>query len=167
MKFSSRLIVLLALISHIQTYSQKLSSFQYALFKKRHPFQVTDLNASQKDGKTIWTAKATLSNRSNDTLFMFSTSCSEQANYAIDTMALFIDFKKCEADKQIIIAIPPNGHRTVDLEIKSHKPLTSSIEFKIFIFIYKVKKLNDSVPISDSPRNNKGLIILASNKLKT
>jgi hypothetical protein len=167
MKYISSLIVMLILICHSQCYSQKFSGFQYALFKKKHPFEVKDLKQVQKDGNTSWTVRATLTNRSKDTLFYFSSTCSEPANYMIDTMALFVDVKCCDTDQQTVIAIPPRGQRTVDLEISAHKSVTSSIPFRIFFIIYKAKNINERVPMNQLLQHTKGGILLVSDQIKT
>ncbi len=163
MKYISTLIILLTLICHSQFYSQ--SNFKKYREYKKYTLKAEDIKAVQKDGKTNWTVKTTLTNHSRDTLFYFVTTNCETANYSIDTMTLFVDSPKCETGKQTVIAIKPKGRQIVDLQISAIKPLTSSMSFRIVMFIFKAKNMNDNTPFDWSMTTKPTLAV--SNKIKT
>jgi len=120
-----------------------------------------------KDGKTLWTVKTKLTNKTKDTLFYFSTTCSEQGYYSIDTNALYIDFQKCNTDQQNVIKIAPKGSRTLDLEITSFKPVTASVPFRIVMFLFKAKDINDRMPIETLFKSKESMTFVWSDQLKT
>jgi hypothetical protein len=163
MKYIAGLIMLLTLICQSQLYSQ--SGLKRYREQKKYSLKAEDLKAIQKDGKTSWTVKTTLTNRSHDTLFYFITTNCDPAYYAIDTMALFVDFKYCNTDEHTIIAVKPKGQRVIDLEISAIRPLTSSISFRIFMFIYKAKNRNDSIPHEKLMKTRS--LMTVSNQIKT
>jgi hypothetical protein len=123
--------------------------------------------AIQKNGKTSWVVKTTLTNRSRDTLFYFSSACSESIYYMIDQITLHVNGQKCDLDEQTVIAIPPRGKRKVELEISSYEPLTSPVEFRLLLIMFKAKDLNERIPPTELSQRTKGGIIVTSNKIKT
>jgi hypothetical protein len=163
MKYTATLILLFCTCcSHLLSQS----NFKRYREQKKYKLKVEDLMTLQKDGKTSWTVKTTLINRSKDTLFYFVTSNCEPSNFAVDTIALFVDFQPCETDKEIVVALPPKAHQITKLEISAVRPLTSSLTFKMYMLIFKAKKLSDNISHDELMRTHR-MIVVASNQIKT
>jgi hypothetical protein len=164
MKYISTLIFILAIISHSNCHSQENS--------KGLSLKVKDLKAVEKNGKASWTLKATLSNHARDTLFYFSTSDCEPADYLLYPLinefdpgsVPFVSFEKCFGE-QTVIAVPPGGERTVNLEISAPKALTSSFKFKLFLSVHKAKNTEERIP-GELMRTKERRILVVSNKAK-
>ena len=163
MKYIFTLITLLTLICHPKFYSQ--SNFKKYREYKKYKLKAEDPKVLQENGKTSWTVKTTLNNRSSDTLFYFITTNCKAAYYSVDTMALFVDFQRCETDKKTVIAVSPKGQHVVDLKISAHKPLTSSMPFRVIMFIYKAKKMTDNIPHDELMKTR--ALLYVSNQIKT
>jgi hypothetical protein len=168
MKSILTLVIILTLILHSHSFSQ--SNFrkyrEHKKLQKKYTLKAEDLKPVQKDGKTSWTVKTTLTNHSHDTLFYFIWTNCEPTDFAVDTMALFVDMEKCEIGQKLtVIAVPPKGHHIVDLEIGAHKPLTFSMSFRIIVLIFKAKNMHDSV--SPDELLTRELITVFSNTIKT
>lgn len=150
------LIITAALIIASQCFSQTK--------KQGYSLTTETPETIKKEGKTFWKVTTTLTNYSKDTLYYFSTTCSEQAYYSIDTNVLYVDFQKCNSDAQTVIKINPGGHRTVNLEIASSVPLKTSITFRILFFLFRAKDINERRPMDNF---GKPTVIIMSDALKT
>lgn len=156
---------MLTLICHSQCYSQENS--------KGLSLKVKDLKTVEKNGKSSWALKATLTNHSRDTLFYFSTVDCEPAYFMAMAMAdsinLFSDFEKCNVATQTVIAIPPSGQRIIDLVISSTEPMASSFKFKVLLSINRAKNINERIPhdLLVRGKDKDKHILLVSNRIKT
>ncbi len=134
---------MLTLICHSQFYCQTNS--------KGLSLKVSDVKTIEKNGKASWTAKTILTNHSRDTLFYFSFADCELAFFMIssevDSIPLSLDYS-CDGDvaKQTVIAIPPKGQRTVNIDISSVRPATSPFKLRIYLSINKAKNMNERIP---------------------
>jgi hypothetical protein len=183
MKYISTLILMLTLICPSQYYSQRISKeakdhhLKVRKNSKGLSLEVKDLKTVEKNGKTSWTVKTILTNHSRDTLFYFGTPDCEQGGYMVysgstmaDSIPLFIDYKNCGTTRslpQTVIAVPPSGKRTVNLEIISQKPSTCS-KFSVCLSIYKAKNMNERNPNYDVMRiEGDREVWLVSKRIKT
>jgi hypothetical protein len=146
--------------------SKKTKHFSFP-HDRKYRLRAEAPKAIQKNGQTSWLVRTTLTNRSRDTLFYFSSTCSEAPYFMVDAVSLYVDFKKCDSYEQTVIAVPPKGKRRIELELGSRTPLVSSVEFKFIFIIFKAKDLNERIPQTELPQRTKGGIIVMSNKIKT
>lgn len=143
--------------------SSLLSRYRIHREFKKINLKAEDLKAVQKDGNTSWTVKATLTNRSRDTLYYFATPYCKSMDFSVDTTALFVNDDKCASSEQAVIAVKPKGQYIVDLEIGSKEPLASSMEFRVVMFYKRAKNRNNSVTLDRYER----MFLLLSNRIKT
>ncbi len=166
MKYFSKLIILLILICYSIFYSQENA--------KGLSLTVKDVKTVEKNGKTSWIAKTILTNHSNDTLFYFSnTNC--ETNYylvgaaEVDSVQLFIDFKKCDSLQQIVIAVPPSGQRIVELEINSVRTVKSSFKLIVYLCSIKAKNKYERIPhyyFTNLQRSKENGLLVVSKRIK-
>ncbi len=175
MKSIFKLTIILILICHSQFYSQS-NSKEYRLKVTKNSkglsLKVKDLKAVEKNGKTSWTVKAIITNNFRDTLFYFIDSDCQSANFLIysksDTTSLIAGCENTATiRKPIVIALPPKGQQTVDLEINAKRLVTSSIKFSVGLSIYKAKNMDERRPPFDIMRLEGREIWLVSNRIKT
>jgi hypothetical protein len=136
---------------------------------KRISLKVKDLKTIQKDGKTSWTVKTILTNHSHDTLFYISSTDCEPAYYSvgadIDSIQLLSNFKECHQPQRTVIAIPPSGKRTVNLEISSVKPVTSSFKLIVYLITGKAKNIDERISDHELFRKERRMLVV-SNRIK-
>src|SRR3954468_4401181 len=101
MKNISTLLIMLTLICYSRYYSQGhlYSKKDHAQIKKNSKglsLEIGDLKTIEKNDKTSWTVKSTLTNNSRDTVFYFSTVDCDLAYYMIgaevDSIQLSLDY---------------------------------------------------------------------------
>ncbi|MBA3665811.1 MAG: hypothetical protein H0W61_16640 [Bacteroidetes bacterium] len=163
MKYILMVIVTLILLCSSQLYAQ--SNFQYALLARKYTLRAEAPKSVLKDGKTSWAVKTTLTNHSRRPLYYFITTNCDGAYYSVDTLALMVDFPSCNTDRATVITVKPKEQRIVDLEIIPANDSTSSIPFKIIMFMFRAKGVNDSTSHYEFTR--KKALLLVSNQIKT
>lgn len=180
MKNIIKFIITLVIIGNSQFSAQKLV---YKAGKNDHlrlrenskglSLKVKDLKTGEKNGKTSWTVKATLSNHSHDTLFYsFYPNCLSTNFMAIyaenDTTQLLASCENPATNEPIVITLAPKGKRTVDLEINANRLVTSSIKIRVCLSTHKAKNANELPPYY-SPIRTEGdrWVWLVSNRIKT
>ena len=164
MKHFSKLTIILILICRSQCYSQTNS--QGLILK------VKDLKTVEKNGKTNWIVKTTLTNYNHDTLFYFAINQYEPPfGFMLNSEELVVILIS-DTVTQTVIAIPPGGQRTFNLEIYpvAHDPvvLESSPynEFEVLLGIYKANNMHEPIPDLLRWGNKENRILVASDNIK-
>jgi hypothetical protein len=177
MKNISVLILIITLICGSKYYSQSVvytTSKEDRLKIKENSkglsLKIGDLKSVEKNGKTSWTIKSTLTNHSHDTVFYFIIADCEPANFMAmpirENISLFADFDPCGDEKQTVISLPPKGQRTVDVMFSSQQPVTSSFKFIVFLHLAKANNSTERIPHGALMRMKDRVIFLHSNKVK-
>lgn len=95
--------------------------------------------------------KVNLWNRSKDTLYYKSMSCSWQEFYLFDNPNIHVLPANCDKNVPIILVLPPSQNRTIELNIKIDKEITE--EFTIGLKIRQTKSTKISEIESDTFKN--------------
>lgn len=144
-------------------HSNSLSAFRSYREYKSLQLKAEEPKAEVKDGKTHWTVKTTLINRSRRTRYFFISPNCHLVDFSLDTMALALsDNNECKSYEQTVFTLAAKAEFTVELSLKAAQPFTSPMSFRMVMFYNSAKNKNEK-PMNDYFKN---AFVLFSNYIK-